>query len=448
MSKNWIKGFYTLSMLALPLIAQARQWSLQDCINYALQNNITIQKNHLQRLSANEDVLESKAQLLPSLSASTNQSIAYTPWVESGIVSSDGYSRASIAKVSYNGSYGVNGSWTIWNGNRNKNSIKLNRLIAEKASIDSMTTAQSIQEQIAQLYIQILYSAEAIHVNEENLKISQENEARGKEMYNIGKMSKADVAQLKAQTAQDQYDVVTAESNTRNYKRQLKQLLQITNDDPFEVVAPVLSDAQALEPVPALNGIYTAALEHRPEIKSYQNAIDQGDLNMKIAKAGNLPTISANAGVSTSTTTMNKSLNWSRQLKTNLNVGAGITVSIPIFDNRAKKTAYNKAVIARNENILDLKNEQTTLYSTIENYWLQAITNQNQYKAAQISTASARTSYELLSEQFKVGLKNVSELRTGKSSLLTSEQNELQSKYLTIYNIEMLGFYKQGTLMK
>jgi outer membrane protein len=447
MSKNWIKGIYALSMLAVPMMAQAKQWSLQDCINYALQNNITIQKNHLQRLSANEDVLESKAQLLPSLSASTNQDLAYTPWVESGIVSSDGYSRASIAKVSYNGSYGINGSWTIWNGNRNKNAIKLNQLIAEKASIDSITTAQSIQEQIAQFYIQILYSTEAINVNRENLKISQENEARGKEMYVIGKMSKADVAQLEAQTAQDQYNVVSAESNTRNYKRQLKQLLQIANDDPFDIVIPTMSDAQALGTIPALNGIYAAALDNRPEIKSYQNAINQGDLNIQIAKAQNLPTISANAGVSTSTTTMN-TLNWSRQLKTNMNVGAGITVSIPIFDNRAKKTAYNKAIIARNESILDLKNEQTTLYSTIENYWLQATTNQNQYKAAQISTSSAKTSYELLSEQFKVGLKNVSELRTGKSNLLTSEQNELQSKYLTIYNLEMLNFYQNGTLIK
>jgi outer membrane protein len=298
MSKNWIKGIYALSMLAVPMMAQAKQWSLQDCINYALQNNITIQKNHLQRLSANEDVLESKAQLLPSLSASTNQDLAYTPWVESGIVSSDGYSRASIAKVSYNGSYGINGSWTIWNGNRNKNAIKLNQLIAEKASIDSITTAQSIQEQIAQFYIQILYSTEAINVNRENLKISQENEARGKEMYVIGKMSKADVAQLEAQTAQDQYNVVSAESNTRNYKRQLKQLLQIANDDPFDIVIPTMSDAQALGTIPALNGIYAAALDNRPEIKSYQNAINQGDLNIQIAKAQNLPTISANAGVS------------------------------------------------------------------------------------------------------------------------------------------------------
>ena len=208
-----------------------------------------------------------------------------------------------------------------------------------------------------------------------------------------------------------------------------------------------MSDAQAIGTIPALNGIYAAAHDNRPKIKSYQNAINQGDLNIQIAKAKNLPTISANAGISTSTTTMN-TLNWSRQLKTNMNVGAGITVSVPIFDNRAKKTAYNKAIIARNESILDLKNEQTTLYSTIENYWLQATTNQNQYKAAQISTSSAKTSYELLSEQFKVGLKNVSELRTGKSNLLTSEQNELQSKYLTIYNLEMLNFYQNGTLIK
>ena len=447
MNKYWTKGILALSMMAMPIMTNAKQWTLQECINYALQNNITIQKNHLLKLKANEDVLESKAALLPSLSASTSQNVNYTPWVESGAVSSDGYSRSSVDKVSYNGTYSVNANWTIWNGNRNKNTIKLNQLASEKASIDSVTTALSIQEQIVQYYIQILYSKEAIKVNEQSLEMSKENLSRGQEMLKVGKMSKADVAQLEAQVAQDQYNVVSSQSNVANYKRQLKQLLQITNDEDFDIAVTEQTNEMALSSVPSLNSVYAAALETRPEIKSYQNAIDQSDISIKMAKAQNLPTISANAGLSTSSTSLS-STNIGNQLKTNFALGGGLTVSIPIFDNRSKKTATNKAIINKQQSILDLKDKQTELYSTIENYWIQATSNQNQYKAASISTNSALESYKLLSEQFKLGLKNIVELRTGKNNLLTAQQNELQSKYLTILNINMLNFYKNGSLDK
>jgi len=260
-------------------------------------------------------------------------------------------------------------------------------------------------------------------------------------------MSKADVAQLEAQVAQDQYNVVSSQSNVANYKRQLKQLLQITNDEDFDIAVTEQTNEMALSSVPSLNSVYAAALETRPEIKSYQNAIDQSDISIKMAKAQNLPTISANAGLSTSSTSLS-STNIGSQLKTNFALGGGLTVSIPIFDNRSKKTATNKAIINKQQSILDLKDKQTELYSTIENYWIQATSNQNQYKAASISTNSALESYKLLSEQFKLGLKNIVELRTGKNNLLTAQQNELQSKYLTILNINMLNFYKNGSLDK
>ncbi len=429
-------------LAAAPMAAEAKEWSLQDCINYALQNNISLQKTQIQKLSANEDYLQSKAALLPSLTASTSQNVNYTPWVSSGI-SGDGYSKASIDKVYYNGSYSLMGNYTIWNGNKKQNQVKLNKLVTEAAQLDSATQAAKLQEQIAQLYVQILYSTEAIKVNQESYNSSLENEERGKEMVNVGKMSKADLAQLTAQRAQDQYNIVQAENNVKNYKRQLKQLLQITSEEAFDVTIPNTTDAMALADIPALQGVYTAALDNRPELKTYQNQLEQNELNVKIAKAGKMPTITANAGVSTSTTSMN-SKGWANQIKTNFNVGGGIGVSIPLFDNRQTKTTVNKACLKQQEILLDIKNEETTLYSTIENYWLQANTNQSQFKAAKVSTESAQTSYDLLSEQFKLGLKNIVELRTGKDALLKAKQNELQSKYLTILNIDMLKFYRDG----
>ena len=442
MNKTFRKVLIAMFVASAPLGMQAKQWTLQDCINYALANNISLQKTQLQKASANEDYLQSKAALLPSLSANTSQNVSYTPWVASGI-SSEGYTKSSIDKVYYNGSYSVMGNYTIWNGNKNRNQIKLNKLATEAAELDSAIQAQSLQEQIATLFIQICYSTEAIKVNKESYQSSLENENRGKEFVKNQKMSQADLAQLTAQRAQDEYNIVSAESNVKNYKRQLKELLQITNDEEFDIVIPSATDMQALQEIPAMSTIYSAALDTRPEIKNYQNMIDQSNLNIAIAKAGKLPTISANAGVSTSTTSMNKDA-WTSQIKQNFSLGGGISISIPIVDNRATKTAINKANIQKQSSMLDLKNEQTKLYSTIENYWLQANTNQSQFKAAKVSSESAEESYKLLSEQFRLGLKNIVELRTGKDNLLKAKQNELQSKYLTLLNIGMLNFYKTG----
>lgn len=442
MNKRFGKVLIGAILATIPSGIFAKQWTLKECINYALENNISLQKTQIKKASANEDYLQSKAALLPSLSASSNQNVSYTPWVTSGI-SGEGFTKSSVDKVYYNGSYSVTGNYVIWNGNKNRNQVKLNKLTYEAAALDSATQAQNLQEQIATLYIQICYSTEAIKVNQESYKSSLENENRGKEFVRNGKMSQADLAQLTAQRAQDEYNIVAAESNVKNYKRQLKELLQITNDEAFDIVIPSTTDSQALASIPALNSVYASALDNRPEIKSYQNMIDQSNLNIDIAKAGKMPTISANAGVSTSSTSMNKT-GWGTQIKQNFNLGGGVSISIPIYDNRATKTAINKANLQKQSSMLDLKNEQTKLYSTIENYWLQANTNQSQFKAAKVSTESAKTSFELLNEQFKLGLKNIVELRTGKDNLLKAQQNELQAKYLTILNLGMLNFYKNG----
>ena len=438
------KKLFMIALLAssLPLHGWAKQWTLKDCIDYAIQNNISLQKTRLQMLSTKEDVKQAQAELLPSLSFSTSQNVNYNPWPETNRATvTNGYVETSMDKVYYNGSYGLNLNWTVWNGNRNRTQLKLEKITAEQAELASATTANSIQEQIAQLYVQILYSADAVDVCKQSLETSSMNEARGKEFVNVGKMSKADLAQLTAQRAKDEYSLVEAESNLKNYKRQMKQLLQITSEEEFDVAMPSSTDEMAMETIPTLTSVYTAALDSRPEIKNAQLGIDGSELSIKMAKAQRMPTIGFNASAMTNTTSMS-SKEWGTQLKNNFSTGAGVTLSIPIFDNRQSKTAIRKAKIQQQQYQLDLQDKQTTLYSTIENYWLQATTNQSKFRAAKANTTSAQESYDLLSEQFRLGLKNTVELMTGKTNLLTAQQNELQSKYLTILNMNMLDFYK------
>lgn len=436
-----------VTAIAIALSASAqKKWTLTECIDYALQNNITLQQAKLQKQSATEERKQAKVALLPSLSASTNQSFGYRPWLENGVATvTNGTVNSKVNKTYYNGSYGINAQWTVWNGNQNRNQVKLGEVSEQQAELQTETTANNIQERIAQLYVQILYMNEAVEVNKQSLETSKRNEQRGKEMVEVGKMAKADLAQLTAQRAADEYTIVEAESNIANYKLQLKQLLELTGDEAFDIEMLTAGDEQALAEIPALSTVYETALGGRPEIKNAQLGLKQSDIQMNIAKAGAMPTISINGGVGTSTASMS-SQNWDKQIKTNFDASVGASVSVPLFDNRKTKTAVNKARIQREQAQLELLDQQKQLYATIEGYWLDAETNQQKFKTALTTVESEQASYDLLEEQFRLGLKNIVELMTGKDRLLSSQQNKLQAKYTTILNRQLLRFY-QGEKM-
>ena len=419
----------------------AKKWSLDDCIEYALTHNISLKKKNVARQQAEEDWKQSKADLLPSLSASTSQSMGYRPWVNSGVSTvANGTVTSSMKKSYYNGSYGINASWTLWNGNQNTNTVHLNKLNAQTAELDSAVTANSIQEQILKLYLQILYLNDAVAVNQNNLATSRKNEERGQELVNVGKMSKADLAQLSAQTAQDEYNVVNAQSILANYKLQLKQLLELTGDMDFDIAVPEHLEQEAMKEIPSLQSTYEAALTSRPEIEQQRLAAKSSALNLSIAKAGYLPTVSLSGSLGTSSSSMSDKT-WGHQMKTNFDAMAGVSFSVPLYDRRKTKTAVNKARLQIIDSELSMLEQEKQLYSTIEGYWLDALTNQQKYKAASASVSSEEASCELLSEQFRLGLKNIIELMNGKDKLLEAQQNMLQSKYLTIMNIKLLEFY-------
>lgn len=430
---------------AVGLQAQKR-WTLDDCLQYAMQNNITLQKARLQQQAAAEEVKGSKGALLPTLSASTNQSLGYNPWQDSGITTvTNGQVSTKIDKVYYNGSYGVNAQWTVWDGGRLRDNLRLSQLASQQADLTVAEQCNSIQERIAQLYVQCLYLDEAIRVNQSSLETSVQNEQRGQEMVDVGKMSRADLAQLTAQRATSEYGVVEAQTQLANYKMQLRQLLELSADEAFDIVAPTTTDEQALADIPALQTVYEQALASRPEIENAHVAIESSKLSTKVAEAGWMPQVSLTGGVSTSTNSRSNN-GWGTQMKTNFNMAGGVSVSIPIFDGRQTKTAVSRARIQEQQALLDLQDQQETLYQTIEQYWLDAQTNQQKFRAAMSTVKSEQQSYELLSEQFRLGLKNIVELMTGKDQLLQAQQNQLQAKYLTILNMQMLRFYEGSAL--
>ena len=425
--------FMMAALCCLSIHAQ-KKWTLDECINYAMENNITLKKTKLQQQSAEENVRQSKAALLPTLSASTNHGVGYSPFDDS-----------AADKAYYNGSYGINAQWTVWNGNQNTNTLKKNRLTAQQAELATSESANSIQERITQLYIQILYMTEAIEVNRQSLETSKKNEERGQQMVEVGKMSKADLAQLTAQRASSEYNIVESETQLAKYKQQLKQELELIGERDFDVAIPTTTDQQALSAIPSMASVFESAIAQRPEIKSARLDIEASNLQMKIAKAGRLPSVTMQGNINTSTNTLS-SMSWGSQMKDGLGLSASVGVSVPIFDGRTAKTNINKARIAQEQAQMTLEKEEHDLYATVEGFWLDAINNQEKFRSASASVESEQQSYNLLQEQFNLGLKNIVELLTGKDKLLAAQQNKLQAKYMTILSQQLLRFYQNGTI--
>lgn len=434
-------------LLTCLFTAQANgNWTLQDCIDHALQHNIQIQKNRLSEKTSQQTTAESKAALLPSLSASLSEAVAYRPFQKQGGSFVNGSVTSSTSNNTIaNGNYGVNASWTIWNGNQNRNTIKSSQISEQIASLQTQQTANSIQEQIAQLYVQILYTQEAVKTNEKLLENDEQLLRRGQELLRNGKATQADVAQLQAQVDNGKYDVVNSRTQIASYKMQLRQLLQLSDTVDFNIQTPEVLDSQLINYIPTIDNVYQAALVSRPEIKSSQLAIEQSDLDVKIAKGAYSPTISLTAGLSDSHMT-GTGQNIGNQLRDNFDGQIGVNISIPIFDNRKRKTTLEKAKINQLSSQLDLKDNQLNLRNTIESYWLEATNNKQKYEASKSQVKSQRTSYELVSEQFKEGKQNIAQVLESRTSLLSAEQTMLQSQYTTLLNITLLKFYQNEKL--
>lgn len=433
--------FTALLTSALSLSAQEdKQWTLEDCINYALEKNIQLQQNKISLQESEEDVKEAKAALFPSLSFSTGHNVVNRPYQENGSTVSGTEIISSDSKTTYSGNYGLNAQWTLWNGNQRLNNIKQQKTNREIAQLTVAETENMLKEQIAQLFIQILYADESIAINKGTVEVSRATYERAQELFKEGSISKADLAQLEAQLSNDEYQLVTSESTLRNYKLQLKQLLELDNTKEMSLVLPHISDEHVMELLPSQTDVYQTALATRPEIKSSKLDIDNAKLAISSAKAGYMPTISLSASTS-STTNSSSSNNWTQQMKYGWNNMIGLSLSLPIFDQRQTKTSIRKARLQYDTTQLNLINAQKELYSTIESLYLDALNAQQQYVAAETKLKSSQTSFDMVSEQFNLGMKNTVELLTEKNNLLSAQQQRIQAKYMAILNRTLLNFY-------
>lgn len=416
-------------------------WNLRTCIDYALQNSLTIQQNELQVRNAEIEVMSSKAALFPSLAANIGQRIVNRPNSKSSTLIDGDNITTSESKTSYNGSYGIDANWTLFNGGKRLNTIKQQRINQHISELNLEESRQALTEDIIQTYLQILYATESVHINEQTLQVSEEQYNRGKVLTEAGSLSVSDLAQLKSQVSTDRYLLVNSQTSLQDYKLQLKQLLEIQSTEEMVLSPTVPAEIDILAPLPDLIQAYQKAAMLRPKILAERKNVESAQLGVKIAKAGYLPSLSLSAGIGTSHANGND-FRFSEQIKQNWNNSLGLSVSIPIFNNRQTKSAVQKAHIEKLGAELQLKEEEKQLYKTIETLWHDVRKAQQQYTAAKEKQESALASYQLINEQFNLGMKNTVELLTEKNNLASACQEMLQAKYMALLSYILLDYYQ------
>ena len=407
----------------------SKTWTLQECLDYAYQNNIQVRQSRNNQLSGIEDTKQAKAALFPSLVASTTQS--YTNYPSSEVTDNN----------SYTGTYGITAGMTIFEGGKLRTEVKRQKVQNQMDALSVEESVNDIRIAIVQAYMQCLYAADAVRINRSTAEASKAQRDRAEEMLRAGSISRVDFAQLQSQYSSDEYQVVVASSTLDNYKLQLKQLLELDIMEEMNPAVPGVKEENVLKALPSKDEVYATALKVMPQIRRGELGVEAAKLEEKSARAGFYPSISLSASIGTGHMS-NNDFESGSQIWNRFNENIGLTLSIPIFSNRKNRTAVNKAKIAVDNSYLEWTSLQKELLRDVESAYLDATSAQAQYLSAREKEKYARESYELTSEQFRVGVKNTVELITAQNEYSAAQQLVLQAKYLTLLSIELLNIYQ------
>lgn len=439
--KLWM---YCAALLVCPSVSaqdSIKQWTLQECLDYALENNIQLQKSRNDYLSGVEDTKMAKAARLPSLSVTSSQGFTNYPSASASFSDSHSGSYGFSSRNSYTGTYGINAGLTLYNGGKLQTAVKRQNLQNQIDALSVEESANDIRVAIVQAYMQALYAREAVEIAINTAKTSEAQRDRAREMFQAGSISQVDLAQLESQYQSDAYQVVVARTSLDNYKLQLKQLLELDITDQIELSVPEINESAVTRVLPDKTQIYATATENMPEIKRGELAVEAADLDIRQARAGFYPSLGLTASVGTGHMSGNHYESGS-QIWNRFNENVGLSLSIPIFSNRQNRTATNKARIAAASSRLDQQDLLKTLLREVETAYLDAVSAQSQYVAANEKERYARQSYELTDEQFRVGMKNTVELITAQNEWSAAQQEVLQAKYMALLNMELLNIYQ------
>jgi len=432
--------FFIASFLINPLlkaqdsssVTLPAQWTLQQCFDYAMKNNIRLNSLRLSRMSTEQDLLLSRAAKLPNLNGSGSQNLNGGKTLNA--------SGSTPYEVYTSGNYSVNSNVTLFQGGYLNNDIRQKNLLTQVAGLNIAQQLNDITVLITQAYLNILLARENIVYVKDVVATSEAQVKQGQQQYDVGSIALIGLVQLKAQLSNDRYLLTTAENQHRQNKLVLKQLLQLPSSYDFEIMEPdtLITNTHLY----ALQEVQDSAMANRPEIKSSELGIEVSNLDLAKARTGYLPTLSANGGLGTSYNGGGSGSSYFKQLDNNFYQQIGLTLSVPIFTRRVVKTNVEKARIEIDQSRLTLQDTKTNLSQTIEQSYINVLNAQSQYDAAVEQLKYSQEGYRIASEQLRVGAANVVVFLQQKNLYIQALQSYIQAKYNAALNIRIYDFYR------
>ena len=426
-----------LSFAVSPLSAQ-KQWSLRDCCDYAVANNITVKQKAKDVEKQGYSLSTARNSRLPNLSGTASQNFSFGR----GLTEDNIYANTNTSNTSLQ----LQTSVPIFTGFQIPENIKLNRLNLEAATADLEKAKNDIRMDVAKAYVQILYDQEISAVAHRQVSIDSMQVARLEAFVQNGKASGAELSRQKATMANSQLTATQADNNTRLAVLTLTQLLELTTPEGFLIVSPseeeLIKIADLSLTLP--DQIYQEALSVKPEIRSQELRLKGAEHSINIAKAGHYPKLNFSAGLGTNyyTTSGFPSNSFGDQIKNNFSQFIGLNLTIPIFDRFSVRNSVRSAKVDRENRQLTLDNTKKTLYKEIQQVYYNALNAQAKENSSRQAVASSKDAFELTQAKYENGKANITEFNEAKNTYLKSESDLVQARYEHLYQRALLEFYR------
>jgi outer membrane protein len=415
--------------------AQQAPWSLGDCINYALDHNLSVKQSALAVEQREVEVSTAKGRRLPGVSASASESLSFGR----GLTSDNTYSNTNTTATSFT----LGAELPIFSGFDITNEIKLSKLNLAAATADLEKARDDIRVAVAQAYVQILYNQELLRVAHEQATHDAALLEQVRERRQAGMVSDAEVSAQQATLAQSRQSEIQAEGNLRIALLDLTQLLELASPEGFSIVVPEVGDPSRIL-LMRPEAIYDEAVAVKPAVEAAKLNVDYAELNIARAKGAYLPRLSLRGGIGTDYYTSAKlaAPSFGDQIKNNFSQSLGVSLSIPIFQRFSVRNSVRSAQINFKGQQIQLENVKKALYKEIQQAYYNAVTAQARYEGSQEAAASARQHYELTEEKYKVGKAGVTDYNDARNNWLRAESEHIQARYQCLYQTKLLDFYR------
>lgn len=420
-----------------PAVAN-ENWTLQRCIDYAIDNNIQILQSDITAQNRDIDYNTARSKRLPGVSASASQGWSFGR----SITADNTYANTNTSTTSFS----IGADVTLFAGGRISNNIQLAQINLEAAKSDLERIKDDVRVKVAQAFIQIVYDRSIVDVARNQVTIDSLQLERLTALADIGKASNAEVASQRATLAQSRLSVTQAQNNLSISILTLTQLLELPSPEGFDIVAPDTDQLQFNIP-DAPQTIYEQALGIKPSIKAEQLRLQQADKNISIAKSGFYPTLSlsANAGTNYYTNSKNSYDPFKDQFKNNFGENIGLTLSIPVFSRNSNRNSVRSAQLNLINQEMQLDNAKKQLYKEIQQAYYNAVSSKSRYESSQEVQASAQESFDLVQAKYEGGKASITEFNESKNRLVTAQADVIKYRYEYLFNTALLEFYRNSS---